>query len=344
MSDWLVIDADGHVVEPTAGLKKHMGPDFQNRAIAEGEAWDRSLGGTLGKQNHDPEIQLTDMDAAGIDIQVVFPTSQLSLSRIKETALAVERARAYNDWLAEFCATDPRRLKGVAVVALQDVDASVREARRAVEELGFRAIMLPTNVRDEDIGRREYWPLYEEAERLGVGLAVHGGIHMAERMHGRFDTFISVHTVAFPFECMAAVTGLMFAGVPEVFPSLRFAVLEGCCGWVPFLMDRMDEEFELRGHREAPLLKAKPSEYLANGRFYIGVEPEESTVPYVAQRIGVDKLLFASDYPHWDSSWPHVVPEFIGRADLSEADKRQILTENPQRFYGFTADVPARAG
>jgi predicted TIM-barrel fold metal-dependent hydrolase len=343
MSDWLVIDADGHVVEPTAGLKKHMGPEFQNRAIAEGEAWDRSLGGTLGKQNHDPEIQLADMDAAGIDIQVIFPTSQLSLSRIKETALAVERARAYNDWLAEFCATDRRRLMGVGVVALQDVEASVREARRAVEDLGFRAIMLPTNVRDEDIGRREYWPLYEEAERLGVGLAVHGGIHMAERMHGRFDTFISVHTVAFPFECMAAITGLMFAGVPEVFPSLRFAVLEGCCGWVPFLMDRMDEEFELRGRREAPLLKAKPSEYLANGRFYIGIEPEESTVPYVAQRIGVDKLLFASDYPHWDSSWSHVVPEFIGREDLSEADKRQILTENPQRFYGFTADVPARA-
>src|SRR3954453_6969219 len=70
MDGRLVIDADGHVVEPTAGLKKHMGPEFQHRAISEGEAWDRSLGGTLGKQNSDPKIQLEDMDKAGIDVQV----------------------------------------------------------------------------------------------------------------------------------------------------------------------------------------------------------------------------------------------------------------------------------
>jgi uncharacterized protein len=87
----------------------------------------------------------------------------------------------------------------------------------------------------------------------------------------------------------------------------------------------------------------KPSEYIASGRFYIGIEPEESTVPYVAQRIGIDKLLFASDYPHWDSSWPHTVHHFTSRQDLSDADKRTILTDNPQRFYGFTADIPARA-
>lgn len=343
MQGLLVIDADGHVVEPTAGLKHHMGPEFQRRPIAEGEAWDRSLGGTLGKQNHDPHVQLADMDRGGIDVQVVFPTGQLSLSRIRETALAVERARAYNDWLAEFCAANPQRLKGVGVVALQDVDAAVREARRAVEELGHVALMMPTNVRDQDIGNRAFWPFYAEVERLGVGLALHGGIHMAERMHGRFDTFIAVHTVAFPFECMAALTGLMFAGIPELFPSLRIAVMEGGSGWIPFMMDRLDEEFELRGHREAPLLKAKPSEYLTSGRFFIGIEPEETTIPYVAQRIGVDKLLFASDYPHWDSSWPEAVFEFVERPDLTDAEKRQILGLNAQRFYGFTAQ-PAPTG
>jgi len=224
----------------------------------------------------------------------------------------------------------------VAVVALQDVGAAVVEARRATQELGHVGIMMPTNVRDQDIGLRQFWPFYEEVERIGVGLAVHGGIHMAERMHGRFDSFISVHTVAFPFECMAAITGLMFAGVPEAFPGLRMAILEGCCGWVPFLMDRMDEEFELRGWKEAPLLKAKPSEYMRSGRFFIGLEPEESTIPYIIDRIGADKLLFASDYPHWDSSWPESARHFLGRTDISETDKRTIMADNPQRFYGFT--------
>ena len=78
--------------------------------LASSEAWDRSFGGTLGKRNEDPKVQLADMNIDGIDIQVIFP-SHLSLSVEKESDLAIEFARAYNDWLAEFCATDPRRLK-----------------------------------------------------------------------------------------------------------------------------------------------------------------------------------------------------------------------------------------
>jgi len=250
MKNFPIIDADGHVSESNESLKRHLKREYRNRPLMHSEAWDRTFGGTLGKRNEDPKVQLTDMDVDGIDIQAIFP-SHLSLAAEKETDLALDIARAYNDWLAEFCAADARRLKGVAMIALHDVSAAIKEARRAVEELGFVGVMMPTNVRDQDIGKREFWPFYEEVERLGVGLALHGGIRAAERMHGRFDSFIAVHSVSFPFECMAALTGLIFAGVPEVFPKLRMAALEGCCGWVPFLMDRLDEEFEKRGARSA---------------------------------------------------------------------------------------------
>jgi predicted TIM-barrel fold metal-dependent hydrolase len=259
MKSFPIIDADGHVTETNESLKRHLKKEFRNRPLMHSEPWDRTFGGTLGKRNEDPQVQLQDMDLDGIDIQVIFP-SHLSLNVEREADLATDIARAYNDWLAEFCATDPKRLKGVAMVALQDIQAAIREVRRAAEELGFVGVMMPTNVRDQDIGRREYWPFYEEVERLGIGLALHGGIRAAERMHGRFDTFIAVHSLSFPFECMAAVTGLVFAGVPEKFPKLRIAALEACCGWVPFLMDRLDEEYEKRGWKEAPLLKKKPSE------------------------------------------------------------------------------------
>ena len=338
MEKFRVIDADGHVTESFGSLKKHLKEEYRNRPLASSEAWDRSFGGTLGKRNEDPKVQLADMDIDGIDIQVIFP-SHLSLSVEKENDLAVEFARAYNDWLAEFCATDPRRLKGVAMIALHDIDAAIKEARRAVEKLGFVGIMMPTNVRDQDIGKRQFWPFYEEIQRLGVGLALHGGIRAAERMHGRFDSFIAVHSVSFPFECMAALTGLIFAGVPEAFPKLRIAALEACCGWVPFLMDRLDEEFEKRGSREAPLLKKKPSEYMTSEQFFYAFELEESTVPYVIDRIGADKLLYSSDYPHWDTSWPDTVKMFRGREDISESHKRQIAWDNPQRFYGFKAEL-----
>src|SRR5947199_107981 len=117
-----VIDADAHVVEPMQELRKLMPAEYQDRPLTEGETWDRNLNGTRGKRNHDPAVQIADMDAEGIDVQVIYPTSQISLSHVKETGLALERARTYNDWLAGFCANDPKRLKGVGVVALQDVD------------------------------------------------------------------------------------------------------------------------------------------------------------------------------------------------------------------------------
>jgi predicted TIM-barrel fold metal-dependent hydrolase len=344
MKDLLAIDADGHVSDSTAVLRKYLPEEYQHRPLMDSESWDRRLGGTLGKDNDDPRVQLADMDAEGIDVQVIYPTFLLNLSELKETHLAVALARAYNDWLADFCATDRRRLKGVAMVPLQDVDAAIAEARRAVTELGHVGIFMPTNVRDLDIGKAQFWPFYEEVERLGVPLGIHGGTLAAKRMHGRFDTFIAVHTIAFPFECMAALVGLVYAGVPERFPRLRIAALEASCGWVPFLMDRMDEEFEKRGAREAPLLKAKPSEYMLNGQFYYAFELEESTLPYVIERIGADKMLWASDYPHWDSEWPHSLRTFLDRDDVSEADKRTILGENPRRFYALKDAVAASAG
>jgi predicted TIM-barrel fold metal-dependent hydrolase len=343
VNQYPVIDADGHVTESVEGLQKYLRPEYRKRPLIDRENWDRDFGGTLGKSNEDPHVQLVDMDADGIDVQVIYPTMCLQIGAVKETALAVDIARAYNDWLADFCAVDPRRLKGVALVALQDVDAAIAEARRAVSELGHVAVMLPTNVLDQDLGLREYWPFYEAMEASGIPLGIHGGTGASRRMHGRFNTFIAVHTVAFPFEVMAALTGLVFAGVPAMFPKLRLAALEASIGWLPFLMDRMDEEFEKRGAREAPLLKMKPSEYLASDQFWYGFELEESTVPYVIERIGADRLLYASDYPHWDTEWPHTVSHVQGREDLTAEHKRLILCDNPQRYYAFTADVAAPA-
>jgi predicted TIM-barrel fold metal-dependent hydrolase len=156
MNAFPIIDADGHVTETLGSLKKYLKEEYRSRPLMTSEAWDRSFSGTLGKRNEDPKVQLADMDLDGIDIQVVFPT-HLSLNAERETAVATDIARAYNDWLAAFCAHDPDRLKGVAMVALQDINAAIREVRRASEELGLVGVMMPTNVRDQDIGKREFW-------------------------------------------------------------------------------------------------------------------------------------------------------------------------------------------
>jgi uncharacterized protein len=91
----------------------------------------------------------------------------------------------------------------------------------------------------------------------------------------------------------------------------------------------LDEEFEKRGSREAPLLRKKPSDYMASKQFFYAFEIEESTL---IDRIGPDKLLYSSDYPHWDTSWPDTVKKFRSRKDVSEADKRQIAWAHPQNL------------
>ena len=103
--------SDAEVAEVTRRLAaggSDLPADQRQRPLMDAEAWDRSFGGTLGKRNEDPHVQLADMDAEGIDIQVLFP-SHLSLSAVKETAWAVDLARAWNDFIAEYCAADPRR-------------------------------------------------------------------------------------------------------------------------------------------------------------------------------------------------------------------------------------------
>jgi uncharacterized protein len=122
--------------------------------------------------------------------------------------------------------------------------------------------------------------------------------------------------------------------VPEKFPKLRIAFLECGCGWVPYWMDRMDEEWEKRP-AEAPLLKKKPSEYVTSGSWFYATEPEESTLPYVMERIGEDALLFASDYPHWDGNFPHMTSTVRSRKDINDGQKDKIMRANAIKLYGW---------
>jgi predicted TIM-barrel fold metal-dependent hydrolase len=151
----------------------------------------------------------------------------------------------------------------------------------------------------------------------------------------RFDSFIFMHTIGRPVETFIQFAGLMYGGVAERFPKLRIAFLECGVGWVPYWMERMDEEWEKRGKIEAPLCKNKPSEYVKHGNWFFAMEPEEETLPYVIERIGEDKIVFASDYPHWDGIFPHVVSTIRGRKDISESAKAKVLGENAKRFYGW---------
>ena len=149
----------------------------------------------------------------------------------------------------------------------------------------------------------------------------------------RFNNFINVHSVGHPVEQMMSLCSVVVGGVLERFPQLRVAFLESGIGWLPFMMDRLDEEIEKRGEDEAPWLKANPSEYITGGRCFFGVECGEKTIAD-AVRWGLENaLLYASDYPHWDGDWPHTVKKVRERQDLSASIKQKMLHDNAVRFY-----------
>ena len=334
MASYTVIDADGHVRESSAGLREFLEPRWQRRNLFPNDEWDRDLHGKLGQKPEGPQDQLKAMDEDGIDVMVLYPTAGLHVSALHEKDYATGITRAYNDWLFHFCKKDSNRLKFVALLAPQDPSAAAAELDRAVKERGAVAGVLPTYLPQmPDFGDGFYDPIYSAAEKLGVGIGFHTGTSADSLGGQRFRKFLSAHTIDHPAEQMMALIATIIGGVFERFPKLSIAYLESGIGWVPYMMDRLDEEVEKRGAVEAPYLTKLPSEYVKSGRIYFGVECEEKTIPD-AMRWGLeDTILYSSDYPHWDGDWPHTVKGIRARQDLSDGIKQKMMHDNVARFY-----------
>ncbi len=220
------IDADGHIVEKDSDIRKRLPEPFSKRTgrLLPSDGMDTNLGGLLGgMEDNDLPTRLQDMDKEGIDLSVLFPTSSFAVNSMVERNYAVAYATAYNDFIAEVCQQSPR-LKGIALVPLQDPKAAVAEANRAVTKLGLASIAVATQGMKEHLGAETFWPLYEELERLNVPLCVH---NRREGPAGeiRFDSFIFMHTIGRPVETFIQFAGLMYGGIPERFPKLRVAFL-----------------------------------------------------------------------------------------------------------------------
>ena len=156
MNGMLVVDGDMHLRDTDNDCyRKYLEAPHNNRAVIwPTDGFDRNKGGKLGKRDVDAPTQLKDMDVDGIDIAVLYPTSGLGIGKIYEPEYAVALCKAYNNWLHDYCQTDPNRLKGVAMLPLQDIDAAVRELHRAVTELGMVGGMIPTYCRSVNLGDR----------------------------------------------------------------------------------------------------------------------------------------------------------------------------------------------
>ena len=340
------VDADGHITESAAQLRPYfdsnVGPGgawSTSRPFYPVDNWDRALAETLGDEASTAQQWLDAMDRGGMEIAFLYPTAGLGIGWIREPDWAVALCRAYNNFVSEeFLKVSPR-LRAVCLLPLQEPEEAVKELRRCVTELNFNGAMLPANGLRLPLAHPIYHPVYAEAERLDAFMAIHATVRGPQSFGAdHLDKFIEVHTLSHPVAQMVSLTAWIFEGVPEKFPRLRTGFMESGCSWVPYWTNRMDEEYEKRAP-EAPVLKKKPSEYVRGGNLFFHGEGDEVLLPEAMRWLGTGTVFYASDYPHWDHSYPHNIEEFQEMDGLTPDEKRALLRDNCLRMYGMLARV-----
>ena len=362
-----VVDADGHILEPRAAWKD-LPDEYRPHIVTDVRGLDHVIIGRddifvakLGQMGQpgtdvsagstepvpleearagafDPIARLDDMDAETIDTAVLYPTIGLGCWGISDPAAAVAVARAYNDWLAAYCAAAPHRLRGAAMVPFQDPGAAVAELRRAHADLGFvAAFVRPNPCGGRAIVDPVYEPFWDAADELGVAIGVHEGFQPAVPSLGSERAprnILVLHATSHTLEQMFACAQLIANGVLERHPGLRVVFLEAGGGWVPYWLARLDHQVSSYGGY-APEMKLTPSEYFAR-QCWISFEIDEVTLPALAPFVGDDRIVWGSDYPHADSTFPGAVAELRETiAPLPHGARTRILGANAAALYGI---------
>ena len=289
-------------------------------------------------RRYDAISQLEAMDEEGLDVAILFRTFPLHCDDSLEPEYANDLCKAWNDWMADFCKTDPRRLRPSALITLHNVDLAVDETRRAISELGAVGLCLvPEPINGRHIHDRYYDPLWHEAEKLGAPICFHPAAspnqdQAVHRFKGHANEAVLINAFRNPVELMLAVGSFCAGGVLERFPNLRVAFLEGNCGWLPWALYRLDERWEMRKSYCNERMSVRPSDYFLR-QCFISADVEENLVADVIKRIGDDNVVISTDYPHADSHWPNAVNHFMA-VEIPSNARRKILWDNCARLYG----------
>ena len=333
--------ADGRHLRPSGIQAIPAAP--KNSGPAEGALGEDKVAHRYEKplrRDYDPASQVEAMDEEGLDLAVLFRTFPLHCDDSLEAEYANDLCRAWNNWIADFCKENSSRLKPSALITLHDVDMAVDETRRAVKELGAVGLSLvPEAANERHIHDRCFDPLWAEAERLGVAICFHPAAspnqeQAARSLAGHPNDGVLVNVFRNPLELMLAVGKFCAGGVLERFPKLRVAFLEGNCSWLPWLLYRLDERWDLRKELAGEPLSLKPSDYFLR-QCFISVDVDEDLVGDVIRRIGDDNIVISTDYPHADSHWPNAIDSFMAIEGLGAASRRKILWDNCARLYGI---------
>ena len=359
-----LISADGHFNEPgdlwTSRVPaKHRDAVPRIESLAEGDAWVMpeapiprpfGWGACAGKApselkewcrfeeinpgSYDPKARVAEMDADSVDAEVLFPSGiHQWVTAAGDDDLHLALVRAYNDWVSEFCAHDPARLGGVAMIPSRGVESALAEIERVLDMPGFVGFLLkcfPNGTLDilpEDD------PVWAAVQESGLPLTIHVGLGNA--MPRPLKATGLPGTVHF-YDAPGRMIQFIFSGVLDRFPELVIPMIEVDCGWLPYFAEQADDNY-LR-HKDADLrdrrLPMLPSEYMA--KHFPASFITDSYAVANRHRIGVERMLWSNDYPHITSDWPNSWKTINAMFSDVPADERHaILAGNAERIFGF---------
>ena len=371
-----VVSADSHVTEPADLWKERLAARYRERApyvtrnpdsgpawlfvaegatpfpIAGGFAAGRSGEALAEFQNKgyeaarpsgwDPVERMADQDLDGIDAEILYPTLGMKLFAMPDGELQRACFEAYNGWLADYCRHDPRRLYGVGLVSLEDVALAVRDVE-AIARQGHRGLMIwGAPPEDRPYDSPAYDPFWAAAADHGLPVSLHiiagrgrtsGGV--VDAIQGR--THPGVWYMSVLHEIQDSLSRIVFGGVLHRFPKLQIVSAENDVGWLPHFMYRMDhcdEKFRAMWPDAPP----EPPSFYVRRQLYATFQ-DDPVGPATHELFGRDNYMWASDFPHSDSTFPDsrlwIDKNFAG---IPEPVRRRMLRDNVAELYGM--DLP----
>ena len=374
MANALIISSDSHVFEPPDLWTRRIDTAFRDRAprmqrvgdvdqlVVEGNQAIAGIGlisnagarfdapETISSQGrfeevhqggYDPAQHLKDMQLDGVAGEVLYPSQGLFYFKVADAQLMSAIFRAYNDWLAEFCSTDPARLKGIAMINLDDVQDGMKELQRTAK-MGFAGAMITEYpLEDRRYDRPEYEPFWAAAQALDLPLSLHTATRRQGKIRGMGEKTISdassrATKVFYPATSMC---DMIFSGVFERYPTLKLVIVEFELAWVPHLLSTMDYTYRER-HEEALYRFTNnryPSDFFHRNVFLSF--QEDAIGIRLRDVIGVDNMMWGSDYPHSESTFPksrEILEQIL--AGVPTDERAKIVGVNAARLYHFDVE------
>jgi aminocarboxymuconate-semialdehyde decarboxylase len=320
----IVIDVHAHMLVPEVMKVTFEHSQYAQSVAGKGEGGRPAVPEPLLKRMTELPLRLKEMDATGIDMQVVSPSIMQQCTYGLDAEHALKMERLGNDRVAEAVAQHPDRLVGLGSLPLQDVALASAELERCMRELGLRGVIISSQVNGVELGDPLLRPFWAKAEELGAVIFIHPAGHSDARMR-RNRLMI---TIGQPLEEAYAISSLVYEGVMDAFPQLKIMIAHGG-GYLPFYTGRHDNDYR---YGRSPQLKGDFTSYLTRF-FYDSVVFNPDMLEFLVDKVPASHVMLASDYPFAEKA----PVEFVRQArKISRQQQDAILGANAARLFGIS--------